>query len=204
MDRLNSLKDVYFSGFVVCVFGKNNIDGKVVKRFLQFLSVIGIALLATDMGLREPPRYLTTSAVAVHRGSMQLAYCIMFYSDIKRASSTKRASNNTKMWISLGIRAVCEFLAFGLSFLSFHEGLASPLNYKLVRYLCSGYSTCLFICQSCSFQTDFLLLSVLCMALRVLVLCMFLYKPGIIAWARWRKELGENKRTMFHFQPCQK
>lgn len=106
----------------------------LVKRSLQLTCIIGMALLVADFVTRWPPRYLMTPSVALFRVSMVIGSWIMR----TKAAKNAKAGNAGYWYLSLDIRFVCEFAAFGLLFLSFSGGLASRVNCQLVRSLPSA------------------------------------------------------------------
>ncbi|KAK9444635.1 hypothetical protein VB005_01698, partial [Metarhizium brunneum] len=94
----------------------------VITRILQALLLTGIGLLLADFKFRSSSLILPTPAVAAFRMSMTLACLIM------RFEGSMEKSQNWKYWIPLDIRICFEITAFGLSFLSFSDVLASRVQ----------------------------------------------------------------------------
>ncbi|OAQ59756.2 hypothetical protein VFPPC_12059 [Pochonia chlamydosporia 170] len=91
----------------------NALGGTLIKRLLQLLSVIGIALLivdiaffAADLRVGTFIPYTTMLAVALFRGSMALGYCIM------RIIAVFRKTGSPGTWVTLNIRIPFEVAGF--------------------------------------------------------------------------------------------
>ena len=133
-NKANINKSVVFTRLVA-----NALGGTLIKRLLQLLSVIGIALLivdiaffAADLRVGTFIPYTTMLAVALFRGSMALGYCI-----IRIRAVVRKMGRGENIWVPVNIRIPFEVAGFALSFLSLSDRL-SRMDYKLV----SGLSSC--------------------------------------------------------------
>lgn len=122
--RLNWIQGIAWAGLIAF---ERTYAQIVITRILQALLLTGIGLLLADFKFRSSSLILPTPAVAAFRMSMTLACLIM------RFEGSMEKSQNWKYWIPLDIRICFEITAFGLSFLSFSDVLASRVNYKLGR-----------------------------------------------------------------------